>query len=343
MGRRKRAPRFVDIAGEAGVSVATVDRVLNERGSVSMARVQRVLDAARTLGVRRILPGPHHGLFRLAAILVRPETHLFARLSGAFASTPGSFGHSVVVDRVFVAEGDHREMAVGIIDALRFHHGVIVCAQEDERVRDALHTAARREVPVVTLVSDVTGAPRLAYVGIDHRRAGRTAAYFLGRFAQRPGRALILCNDLAYRAHAERVSGFTEAMAERFPNIEVLAPLLGRDLEELSYDLVRRALRTTSDVVGIYNSGGASEALVAATRDAGRAGETVFVGHELTDANRGFLDEGTMDIVIDQDPERQAETALRHLLFGAGIIDAPPPPGPVPFKIFTRENQVEGK
>ena len=31
--RRKRAPRFIEIANEAGVSPSTVDRVLNERGS----------------------------------------------------------------------------------------------------------------------------------------------------------------------------------------------------------------------------------------------------------------------------------------------------------------------
>ncbi len=342
-GRRKRAPRFVEIARKAGVSVTTVDRVLNERGSVSVTRTRRVLDAARSLGVKRILPSPHHGLFRIATILVQPESHLFARLNEAFSRASGKFGRSVVVDRIFVAEGDHRQMADGIVDALRFHHGVIVCAQEDERIRVALKTAAKQGVPVVTLVSDVTGAPRLAYVGIDNYAAGRTAAYFLGRFAKRPGRVLILCNALAYLVHAERVTGFTDAMGEQFPDIEVLAPLRGRDLEDVSYDLVRRALRTTSDVVGIYNSGGASEALVAAIHDAGRAGEMVFIGHELTDANRGFLDEGAMDIVIDQDPDRQSETALRHLLSGAGIIDTSVPQGPVPFKIFTRENQSDGR
>ena len=343
LSRRKRAPRFIDIARAAEVSVTTVDRVLNERGSVSVTRARRVLEAARRLGVKRILPSPHHGLFRVTAILVRPETHLFARLSEAFVGAPGAFGRSVVVDRVFVAEGDHRQMADCIADALRFHHGVIVCAQEDQRIRDALCVAARHEAPVVTLVSDITNAPRLAYVGIDNRRAGRTAGYFLGRFAKRPGRALVLCNDLAYRAHAERVSGFMDAIGERFSSIEIMPPLRGRDLQDVSYDLVRRALRFTSDVVGIYNSGGANRALVAALRDAGRADSIVFVGHELTDANRGFLDEGTMDIAIDQDPDRQALTALRHLLFHTGITDAPVPPGAVPFQIFTRENQADGR
>ncbi|WP_325090486.1 LacI family DNA-binding transcriptional regulator, partial [Burkholderia contaminans] len=59
---RKRTARFNEIAALAGVSTTTVDRVLNERGSVSAQARERVVAAARLFGVPRQLPDTRHGL-----------------------------------------------------------------------------------------------------------------------------------------------------------------------------------------------------------------------------------------------------------------------------------------
>jgi LacI family transcriptional regulator len=45
-----RRPTIADLAAAAGVSVATVDRVLNRRHPVRPATARRVLDAAESLG-----------------------------------------------------------------------------------------------------------------------------------------------------------------------------------------------------------------------------------------------------------------------------------------------------
>jgi LacI family transcriptional regulator len=44
------------LARQIGVGVATVDRVLNERGGVSPQTTRKVLQAAREAGLKRILP-----------------------------------------------------------------------------------------------------------------------------------------------------------------------------------------------------------------------------------------------------------------------------------------------
>ena len=48
MTRRLRKTTLEDIARHAGVGMATVDRVLNERGGVSQQTTRRVLEAAKT-------------------------------------------------------------------------------------------------------------------------------------------------------------------------------------------------------------------------------------------------------------------------------------------------------
>ena len=77
-------PTVPDIAKQAGVGTATVERVLNGRGGVRPVTAERVVAAARALGYSRRLPDLHRGLLRIDVILVRPETTFFRRLSGAF-------------------------------------------------------------------------------------------------------------------------------------------------------------------------------------------------------------------------------------------------------------------
>ncbi len=53
------------LARQIGVGVATVDRVLNERGGVSPQTTRKVLQAAREAGLKRILPEEHRFPCRL--------------------------------------------------------------------------------------------------------------------------------------------------------------------------------------------------------------------------------------------------------------------------------------
>ena len=78
-----------DVAQRAGVGIATVGRVLNERGHVSPATAKRVLDAARELGLRRILPLPHRPVLRFEVLLAHPHSSFLTRLNHGFAKPGG--------------------------------------------------------------------------------------------------------------------------------------------------------------------------------------------------------------------------------------------------------------
>ena len=88
-------PTFSDIARQAGVGTATVERVLNGRGGVRPATAAKVIAAARALDYPRRLPEVHRGLLRIEVILVRPETTFFRRLSRAFERINATLDPSV--------------------------------------------------------------------------------------------------------------------------------------------------------------------------------------------------------------------------------------------------------
>jgi LacI family transcriptional regulator len=339
--RRKRSARFIEIAAAANVSTATVNRVLNERGSVAAETRARVVAAAKQLGVPRLLPDVRHGLTRLDVILARSPTPYFRRIELALQRSMQMLDRRIVVHRHVLAEDDDAAIARAILRPPQRRDGLIVAARDTPPVREALRSVIAQGVPVVTLMSDIGDIARLHYAGIDNLHAGRTAGHFIGRLAARPGRVLLLSNSLRYRAHVDRTEGCRAVIAERFSSTLKCSEVIECfDDPDLSFAAVDAALRGRAgkDIVGLYHSGAGSAGITAALIRHHRAQDLVWVGHELSDEHREQLALGHMDLVIDQDPDGQVLSAVQHLLHACGYLDAAPAGGPNEFRLFCAEN-----
>ena len=333
--RTARKARLDQIAALAGVGIATVDRVLNERGNVSPETTRKVIEAARQLKWPRSLPVPYRRGLRLDVLLTRPDAPFFQRLNEAFANAANTLDRSIIVQRSFVDESPSA-LAERILSTKS--QAVVLYGEEDAAVVDAIATVTVRGIPVVTLVSDIPTSPRLAYVGIDHYSAGRTAAFFMEAMARVPGPLLVLCNSLRYRAHAQRVSGFRDRINDRDSGLTVAEVLEGHDDLSLSGQLLSGAMQRFRGVVGVYNAGGANRAVEAALKSVDMAGKAVFIGHELTVHTRRMLSECTMTLTIDQNPELQARRAINILLRRFGYVEEIIGFDDVPFVIYGPEN-----
>jgi LacI family transcriptional regulator len=337
--RRKKTARFLEIAEAAGVSPSTVDRVLNERGSVSAATRAKVIAAARRLDVPRLLPDTHRGLLRLDVLLPHNNTPFFRRLNLALQRTAQMLDKRVVVQRIILTETDLEAICKAILQPRYQRHGLIVTVPDKPPVREALRRVIADGTPVVTMVTDLADLPRLHYAGIDNYRAGRTAGFMLGRMARRPGRVLILGGRLDYLSHIQRTSGCCAAIAEAFPELRCDEEAFEtRDDPDQCYLAVARAFKSGEQVAGIYNSGAGSAGIEAALRKFGMAGKVAWVGHEPSDEHRQYLKQHTMDLVIDQDPDGQAISALQHLLYACGLVEAAPASSAHEFRLYCTEN-----
>jgi LacI family transcriptional regulator len=327
-------PTIADIAREAGVSTATVDRVLNGRPGVK----GRTHDLVRSTAARLRYPGGGAEAFaaegrRAVEIVLPGGTNAFMDMLAAAFEAEGS-GRTDLAVRVRRIEGFNPDaLAEAIGDVRDRCDGLGIVALDHPTVREAIRGAAATGVPVVTLCSDISHVPRRAYVGIDNRAAGRLAGYLVGRFVGRAaGRVALFAGSLSYRGHEEREMGFRHILAESFPSLEIVALREVRDDVERSYAEARALLAAQPDIAGLYNIGAGNRGIARALAEAGRAGRTVYVGHELTEHTRRFLLQGTMDAVIDQMPAEEARLAL------AALAGAPTPPAPLPARVVFREN-----
>lgn len=298
---------FREIAARAGVSVSTVDRVLNERGSVSPQRRDRVLEVARQLGIRRILPEAWHRTRRIEIILPRNRpgnpTPFWDDLDQAAYRQARAAPAQATIHRTRVREGDTDALRQAILHPPVPRDALIIAPESSQTICHALKTVMKRGEQVIAIVADVPGLPAHPYCGIDNPALGRTAGFLMSGFVRGTGKLLVLKGSDHRHEHGERVEGFLDAVAGRFP-VEVT-------VTDESADRTRaRALEVLrkGPISGIYLTGHTPEAIADIVRD--QPARPVWISHELSPAHAGLLREGVLDFVLDQDPEAQIARAV---------------------------------
>jgi LacI family transcriptional regulator len=336
--RLRRKVRAVDVAAAAGVSSATVDRVLNGRGGVSPDKERRVLECAQRLGLDRNFNARPLRIIR-CGVLMQPVTNPFyARLSAGFAAANRRFAAANLQAAVYTYDISRPDEGAAL--ALKLGEtcdALIVVSAEHAQISDALqHVSAYK--PVIALVSELPISGRLAYVGIDNRAAGRLAGDLMGRFLGPAGGDVVVVSGWhAFVALGEREMGFRATLAERHPACRLLSVIETSEQVEKVDELVRETLLKHPSVRGLYNVSAGNRRIAAVLRQLGRE-DIVVITHELTNERCSLLREGLVDVIIDQNPELEAMAAMnilgRH--FGRLVED---PLGPLtPFTVHFREN-----
>jgi LacI family transcriptional regulator len=335
-----RKTTLIQIAEAAGVSLSTVDRVVNRRGGVSPKAETKVLEWARRLSLDRRIDRSYLKNLRIAVLMQSPQNPFYRALRDAFGGLRatmsdmkiGCFIHHIdVTDVVGTTEK--------IEEVSKSYDGLIITCPDDPKLSDALRLAARR-VPIVTLVTDLPNSGRIAYVGPDNRQIGRVAGELMGRFlGTEGGDILIVLGMQRMTGHEEREMGFRSVLRERFPGCSIVASLESGESQERAGELVLDALQGHPGVRGIYNVSAGNLAIARTIQSLGLAHRIVMITHELTPARRQMLRDGILDAVIDQNPWLEAQRALevlgRHFQRSEAEIR---PNDYTPYNIFIREN-----
>ncbi|MBS9721161.1 LacI family DNA-binding transcriptional regulator [Tianweitania sp. BSSL-BM11] len=308
---------MADIAAASHMSLATVDRVLNRRKGVSSRTIERVLKAAVELGY--LNPEAHE---QLAAprppnivFLLPMGTNPYLRLLGEKVRAVAD-AHSrdqPPIRCFFIDSFDAKALAAGIRQHARWADGIAFMGIDHPLVREAIEEVGASGTRLVTIVSDLPHPARETYIGLDNQVAGRTAAYLLGRFCGgRKGSVALVAGSRTYRAHSERETGFLSLIEELQPGIEVIGMREGHDDRNENYQHALALIEQHPDLVGIYNVGGSSDGIARALTQKQKSGDIVFIGHGLTHDTRRLLIEGTMDAVINSDPDQVISATLAH-------------------------------
>jgi LacI family transcriptional regulator len=340
----KRAT-IAELSREAGVSVATVDRVLNGRLKVREETARKVHEAARKIGF--------HGANAIHSRILadRPEMHLGVILQKGGHAFYRRFAEEIE-DQLrlhashrlrgtirFVESTRPGELAEILASMAGRVQAVAATGLDHHEVTRAVGELRNRGVPTFSLLSDYAQGIRENYVGLNNLKVGRAVGWLMARMATRPGKIATFIGGHRYHGHELRETGLRSSFREYAPDLEVLSTQLNLEEPEVTYETASALLDRHADLAGIYCAGGGMEGAIAAVRESGRAREVMLVVNEITDETREALQDGTVKIVIGT-PLRQLCSELVPMMVGTierGMADTPGQRF-LPFEVWTPES-----
>lgn len=303
-------PTITAVAKAAGLSVSTVDRVLNNRAPVKDQTAQRVLEAAkatgypvdtgRTTDTSELRQAHSYSLGFLLQSQQQPfykELHQQLEqavhnrstlqpqlLEGAqFAfiddASPNAIAHQI-------------EQLAATCDAL-----ALVC-YEHPAILQAIEQAEARGVAVVALLSPLGTDPRRPYLGLDNRKVGRSAGWAMAHLVKQAGKVGIFVGSHRFVGHELREMGFRSYCREHAPQIEVLEHLVSLDDAQIAYRGTQALISQHPDLRGLYVASGGMEGVIRALREAQLAQSPCVITQEMTPDARQALIDGVVTLVV---------------------------------------------
>ena len=311
-----KAPTLTDVAEAAGVSYATADRVVNERGNVALKSKLKVQDALSALGYVRNVAAANlsrQRKYHLAFLLPGGRNAFFNRMRAHVnAAAARLAADQVYIDIIdidaFAIKGLKRSLSE--LDSARYDGIAVVGLQAQEIVRP-LRNLNDAGTVILGLVSDLPAEYRAAYIGIDNEAAGRTAARLAGlAHGGNSGQIQLIAGSLSAVDHSQRLKGFVDVIESDFPSINCIDPLMTKDRASAVEEAVESVLRQGSTVTALYNAGAGNAGLIAALRSRNTKSRPVCVVHELVPHTLAGLHDKQIDVVIDQRPDIEANRAI---------------------------------
>lgn len=310
-------PTAKDLAEAAGVSLATVDRVLNDRPNVSEKAVRKVNEAIERIGFFRnpaAVNLARNRIYRFRFVLpVAGDQYLEELLWKVEEAREALRSDLTEIDVVQIPINDPHAVAKYLSglgpDAL---DGVAVMAPESPQVRDAMARLIERGIKVVQFLSGQEKLEAADFVGVDNFAAGATAGKLIGKFlSHRPGKIMVVAETMMAQDSIERRLGFDSIVNGQFPHLRSLPSLETYGDERRANMVIQRTIENNPDINAVYVlSAEARIPLMAIGRVADLKNYAVVV-HERTPFSEQALRDDSIDAIIAQNPGHAVRSAIR--------------------------------
>ncbi|MDH1170702.1 substrate-binding domain-containing protein [Pantoea agglomerans] len=329
------------IAAQSGLSLATIDRALHQRGNVHATTQHRIQQAIADLELMQ-KAGLARGRTIYFDVIMHTPDRFQPLIREAFSSQIASFTAFKLQLRFHFGANLTAEAINALLNKKALHsHGVILKAACSGELHPTLESLLKQRVPVVTMMSDLPGSARLRYIGMDNFDAGKVAAFLMSKWL-RVSRSHIVAvtGSHDFIGEQERIQGFQRAMEEFAPRHQVSVVAGGYGIDARMQQSVTQFLQRHPDADAVYTVGGGNPGILRAFAEQKRT-VNAFIGHDLDRENRALLQAGKIDALIEHNLQLDALHAFRTLLAFHGFLPASEPPAPYSkINIITRYNMT---
>lgn len=309
-----------EIALQAGLGTATVDRVINNRAHVSPQTRRRV-----TAAIAELAQHEDHlaarGRRMFFDFVIEAPTRFSREVQRAATDAAAQINTAVCRARFVVQEVMTEQDVTACLARIekRGSDGVCLKARNLPAIGAAIDRLIRAKIPVVTIVTDIPGSDRLAYVGLDNASAGRTAAYLVAQVVRSgSGTVLTTKSQDSFLGEEERSAAFASALAISRPNLNIIDASGGSGIAYGTAERVRSRAVDLKNLRAVYSMGGGNQAILDVLKDLRLTPET-FVSHDLDRENRFLLETRKVDFVLHHDLRDDIHTAFVRFMQFHGL------------------------
>ncbi|KQQ55950.1 LacI family transcriptional regulator [Pseudomonas sp. Leaf127] len=321
MDKKSKRPTIATVAAHAGLSVATVDRVLNARAPVSEHTAEQVFQAAEAVGYfaarligQRIRERRPH--YRFGILLLGTAQAFYANLAAAITDAAREQGQaSLSCHFDYIHDRTPAVIAAQIEQLAVQYDGVAVVTFAHPLINQAIVQVRAAGVPVVTLLSDIHQEPEGPYVGLDNHEVGRTMGWLVRHTCGHAhGSVGVLLGGHRFLGHQARIDGLRDDLAAHAPGLRLLEAVMNMDNSDITEEATLELLARHDDLRGLCVVGGGGDGIIKALAQLPPQPGLCSIVLESTPLSREALADGLVRVVIDSQPALLARALIKVLV-----------------------------
>lgn len=180
---------------------------------------------------------------------------------------------------------------------------ICLAALDSKAAVPLLEKAKAANIPVVGFDSGVDSDIPVATAATDNIAAAAYAADKMAELIGSEGEVAVIAHDQTSRTGIDRVKGFTDQMAAKYPKIVVVDVQYGAGDPQKSTDIAKAVIAAHPNLKGYFGANeGSMKGVMNGVKEAGKEGQIVMIGY---DAGKQLKDEVRAGVVagaITQDP-----------------------------------------
>lgn len=307
-----------EIAALAGVSRGTVDRVLNNRGSVNPETEKRVRKIASSLNYQ-----PNKAALALASqkkkitigiILFGLENgNMFFRdvVEGVEYQQAKLAGYGCTVITRTTAFNPHAQLDA--IDTLLDSgiHGLVISPYNSPEIIDRINELADMGIPTITTNTDIPDSKRIAYVGSNYYEGGCTAGGLMGLITNGQAKVGIVTGSSLILCHSQRIKGFLDTVRTRYSGIKILDIMTNLDDDFKSYRAATELIQNHPELDALYFTAAGVYGGCRAVIDLHKEKQIKIISFDAVEKTKQLIRDGIIAATICQQPFQQGSRPVK--------------------------------
>jgi len=166
-----------------------------------------------------------------------------------------------------------------------------------------LEQAKAKGIPIIGFDSGVDSDIPLSTAATDNIAAAALAADKMAELIGGAGEVAIIAHDQTSRTGIDRVKGFTDRVAEKYPNVTIVSTQYGGGDHLKSTDLAKAVIQGNPELKGFFGANeGSIIGVMNAVQEFGMKGELVVIGYDSGQQQMEAIRSGLLAGAITQDP-----------------------------------------